>query len=105
IVVWDATTGREKRRLSVHMPPYGMGVSFSQDGYTLAMAENSAEGDEAKISLWDLRSGKKTRMVSLPKGDSGKTHFNDICFAPDGKSLAISRGKEGKAMILDLASG
>jgi RNA polymerase sigma factor (sigma-70 family) len=108
ILAWDAATGKETYRLIAPMPSYGMGVAFSRDGNTLAMPEYFPDEMETKVSLWDLRSGTKTRTLALPKApkaEGDKIHFNDLCFSPDGKSLAASRTNEGKAIVLDLTSG
>ncbi|HEV3142895.1 MAG TPA: sigma-70 family RNA polymerase sigma factor, partial [Gemmataceae bacterium] len=68
VLIWDATTGKERFRLPVLMPHWSRGMDVSPDATTLAVSETVPEDDEIKITLWDINSGKKTRILSLPGG-------------------------------------
>ena len=104
VVLWDAATGKELRRVPVRMSNYGVGMDVSADGTTLAIA-NGPEDDETRIDLWDLRSGKKTRSIALPNGEGQAEVIREVCFSPDGSSIALTAHNSGKAMVFDLVSG
>jgi WD40 repeat protein len=108
IIVWDATTGKELHRLPVRISlRIGAGLDVSPNGTTLATVE--LRGSEAtEISLWDLQSGKKTRTLSLPPPKDAELADRGgpmVRFAPNGKSLAITRGGAGTFHLLDLETG
>lgn len=68
VIIWDAATGKERQRLPIRIGRLGSGggLDISPDGNMLALAESFRPEDSAQISLWDLRSGKKTRMIPVP---------------------------------------
>lgn len=78
IVVWDAETGKEDRRLN-HPRGEVTSLAFAPDGKTLAT--NTA--GERCICLWDLQTGREH-----PASAAG--HHSSVAFlrfAPDGRSL------------------
>ncbi len=88
-ILWDATTGRELRRLTL---PETWGPEFSPDGRTLV-----AEGD-ADVVIYEMASGGKVRdRVGLPqspelgKHDEGRRDFR---FSRDGRTLLVLRERD-----------
>lgn len=69
VIVWDAATGRERRRLEG-----GSIVAFSPDSRFIA----SAAGE---VRLWEVASGK----LLLAIADEGD--ITDLVFSPDGKRI------------------
>src|SRR5205823_15120824 len=68
ILTWDAATGKQRHRLRGSGYPT-VQMAVSPDGTTVATDETMPGDKEAKLSLWDLNDGKKTRTLSLPRGD------------------------------------
>jgi RNA polymerase sigma factor (sigma-70 family) len=115
VMVWNAKTGKERLRIPRPLwyghPGMSDGMAITPDGNTLALPDYSGkfnlavDEDETKIGLWDLRSGKKVRSLALP-GDMGKLgQLNCIAYSSDGKFLAASYTKDGKAVLFDLDTG
>jgi WD40 repeat protein len=107
--IWDPATGKERLRIPVPQQ-IGLfetvGLCVSPDGITLAICEPHWVNGlvKSKVSLWDLRNGKLMRVLPLPKGEERKVGIIKMCFAPDGKSLAMSHIDGGKAFLFDLKS-
>jgi WD40 repeat protein len=105
ICLFDASTGKELRRLAGHLartfnPPVdretsfdllvgsmGKGavtsVAFSPDGKTLAPASR-----DGRIALWDAATGKELGQFQVPEGGL----CSPLAFAPDGKGLVSAAG-------------
>ncbi|MEG4007718.1 WD40 repeat domain-containing protein [Microcoleus sp. Pol11C1] len=69
---------------------YGLG-GFSSDGQTLVMNGTS------QIIMWDWRRNKKeisTLTEAKTGAKTGAKRWTSIAFSPDGKSVALRRGKE-----------
>lgn len=135
IVVWDAATGKEVRRLQdksdagvmeimaqaqegqmvasgrsaggvirlldtktgkvLHELPghrHGAIPAFSPDGKVLATSSQ-----EDPVRFWDVATGKQTGSLN-GKVDAPAS----LCFAPDGKTLAIGTFKSRKVVLWDL---
>jgi WD40 repeat protein len=105
VFVWDAATGRELQRLPVLMPYGSSALAIAPDGFTLAVAEYSPEGDEARVGRWDLRTGQKAGTLTLPLGEGPLAQIDRLSFALDGQSLALSCTNKGKALVFDVPSG
>lgn len=76
LVLWDVATGEMLQQLRGHTSGVNA-VVFSPDSTLLASG-----GDDGTIRLWDLATGKESRL-----GDrQGK--ITALAFAPDGRSLA-----------------
>ncbi len=106
IVLCDAATGKELSRLEA---PSSSAV-FSADGKKLAVAQ------DAKLSLWDLTSGKELHTCGDRENGpdlAGRT----LAFSPDGKLVAaimeipiqiaenVFDGREQKICFWDFATG
>ncbi len=83
--LWDATTGKELRRL-----PFGDGgirsIAYAADGKTIAVGGDG--GKTLAVKLVDPATGKEVRAIPFPDATSVKS----VAFAPDGKTLAASGG-------------
>ena len=104
VILWNAETGQERKRLPMRMATQEQGMALSPDGISLAIADQHPDDLTPKIVFWNLQKGTISKTLSLPEGDSRfaqEVFF--LCFSPDGKSLACNN--EGKAVVFDLASG
>jgi WD40 repeat protein len=82
IVLWDATTGREIRRIKGEN--VGDFLAFSPDGKTLASARNWQPGKEGgTVYLWNVATGKQTGQLT---GNANLVRC--VAFSPDGKRVA-----------------
>jgi RNA polymerase sigma factor (sigma-70 family) len=100
VLLWDATTGREVRRLQGHQAEIEV-LTVSPDGKTLATG-----GRDGTVRLWDLATGRERsqfpRKLALrpdvqhhpmlpPVKQRGVL---SLAFSPDGKLLALAVGGE-----------
>jgi RNA polymerase sigma factor (sigma-70 family) len=92
--LWDASTGKELRRIRAHGDRPG--IAFSPDGRLLATVKDGWEGT---IRLWDVASGKELRRLH---GQASAVF--SLAFAPDGKTLAAA-GMGNMVRLWDVASG
>jgi RNA polymerase sigma factor (sigma-70 family) len=79
IVVWDAVTGKELRRLTFQRTFIVHHLAFSPDSKTLALNAGS------RLSFWDLETGKER---PLPGGD--QRYLTAVAVAPDGRRAAVT---------------
>jgi WD40 repeat protein len=95
-ILYEATTGKELRRLPVSPHgKWGNALWFSPDGKRLVVAGNK------EISFWDVASGKLER--SQPLDDRARGTLS-VCISPNGKLMA--RACEGdQAFLIDVATG
>ena len=89
VVVWDAASGREVRRL----PRGARAVAFSPDGQRLVTS-----GYKVAL-LWDVATGK-----SLFGYEGHADSVHGVAFSPDGKWLATC-GKDKTARLWEAATG
>src|SRR5262249_30798978 len=75
VVLWDAETGKETRRIPVRGRP-----RFSPDGKVLGV------GDNWTITLWDVDTGKKLG----PHLHGHDCVVQSVQFRPDGKTLVAT---------------
>jgi WD40 repeat protein len=92
ILIWDAASGNELRRISGQRGGGG-NVLFSPDGRVLAsMNQNQA------VQLWDPATGKELKAIGMPNGVAS------VAFSPDGKTLATA-SYSGPIHLWDVATG
>ncbi len=92
VILWDVTTGREVRRLSMGRAFRAFMLTFSPDGRRLAA------GGPVEARIWDVPGGREWRTLSGPR-----EHFYTAAFSPDGRALATG-GDDGSLHLWELAS-
>jgi WD40 repeat protein len=98
--VWNAGTGAEIRRLAPESGRSIGGFALSRDGRQVATVEG---GDV--IGLWDLESGRRTRMLSVTVAEVPRsTKWALAAFSPDGRCLAVG-ASDGSVRLVEVASG
>jgi len=92
IRLWDVASGDTR----LVLPKSGLvtNLAFSPDGKSLA-----AVGQDARITLWDSRSGSITQVINSHQSD-----VNAIAFSPDSKTLAIG-GQDAQIDLWNKATG
>jgi len=88
--IWDVARRSRIRTLEAS----GYAVAFSPDGRMLATA-----GDEPRVQIWDVESGKLIREFEQNVGG-----VQTLEFSSDGKTLAVS-GFDPVASLWDVATG
>jgi len=79
IRLWDAASGKERRRLGGHKGRV-LCLALSPDGKTLASGS-----DDNTIGLWAVAAGRPLRLL---KGSHGWVWVKALAFSPDGQWLA-----------------
>jgi WD40 repeat protein len=84
IQIWSVPEGRLLKRWAAKVPErMSLGSqAYAPDGRTLA----SISGDNDKVWLWDVASGKVRTLNLIPAGNLG----SGVAFSPDGKTLAVA---------------
>ncbi len=98
ILEWDSDSGRLIRRLPGAVQHAGL-VALSLDGKVMASSQHGSD-----LHLWDTRTGKEVRKLSLPLKDRS-TAFSGVNFSPDGKRLAVLGPMGRSAWLLDASTG
>ncbi len=97
VTFWDPATGKQHSQVKVGEMS---DLAFAPNLRALAVLGN----DRRTIGLWDAATGKKQRVLALPRGGVGTP-----AFSPDGKALAagIYRGTAipGELWLWDAATG
>ncbi len=93
IILWDAATGKELRRLEEE-PGIRGGFVFSPDGKQLAWAKEGSW-----VGLWDVATGKQLRRLKSRQRFAGGC----VAFSSDGKTLANSHGQA--VVLYDVRTG
>jgi WD40 repeat protein len=91
VILWDAATGKELRRLAGRADVTA--VAFSKAGKTLASGSS-----DKKVRLWDAAGGKPLRVLEHDRA------VRAVAFAPGGKLLA-SAGDDGFVWLWDVDTG
>jgi RNA polymerase sigma factor (sigma-70 family) len=97
VILWDAATGRELRRVNNELPNPKRCPIFSPDGKRMA----TTTWGERQVRFWDVATGKELRPLKIgaPLAFSVRTTFS-----ADGKILAVP--DESKVIhLMDVASG
>jgi WD40 repeat protein len=92
IIVYDALTGREIRKMAGHADKV-TAVAYSPDGKRLV----SGSADKT-VQMWDVPTGKVLWKFT------GNDAVKSIAFSPDGKTVTVLEG-EKKTRNLDTATG
>jgi WD40 repeat protein len=109
IVLRDLRTGRDL--LTLPQPDYLRFLcAVSPDGRTLVTATAPATQTEKEtrwgpptLRFWELASGKERMTITMPQG-GWSFRFQELAFAPDGRTLATSRG-DRTLQLWDVVSG
>lgn len=94
VIIYDATTLAELRRMPTKLASGAEALAFSPDGKTLAVA-----GYDQIIKLLDTTTGAELQLF---KGHTDK--INALSFSPDGESLA-SASEDNTVRVWSVASG
>jgi RNA polymerase sigma factor (sigma-70 family) len=99
ITVWDATTGRELRKIVPEKLHQIIMISLSADGRLIAgtVEHRDGIGKEFPVVIWDRMTGAKLKEI-------GKAKHAFPVFAPDGKVLAVI-DYDGHVALWDVDSG
>ncbi|MBI4563537.1 MAG: hypothetical protein HY716_02450 [Planctomycetes bacterium] len=90
IVIWNARTWNEFRRLEGHTGGSSF-VSFSKDGRYLA-----STGTDGSVKLWETATGREA--ATLCESDAQQARLK---FSADGRSLVVF-GNRGKILVFGL---
>ena len=82
VSLWDISTGKKVSSLSDDVNPDF--VVFSPDGRILAWDDYEEDGNNKRIILWDLETGKELQVLHMGSGGASCADFS-----PDGTLLAI----------------
>jgi WD40 repeat protein len=114
IVLWDAATAKEIRRIEIPLEnkirarKAGVdAVAFSPDGKLLASLE---DGEVHRIRLWDVDPvngypGKELRSVKARLHGGSGIYPASLSFSPDGKLLTSTAGDWKGHALWDVATG
>jgi Tol biopolymer transport system component len=80
--------GGMQRMVAQMAPPFCLGLSWSPDGKSLAIADRSSPQGVSGIFLLSIASGEKRKMTSPPDGYVGDCFPK---FSPDGRAVAFIR--------------
>jgi RNA polymerase sigma factor (sigma-70 family) len=107
IVLADATTGKELRRLEGHAP-WPFGAAFAPDGRTLI-----TWGADARVCVWDVATGQRLREISYVEIPDPKRPVPPAirvgamfvaAVSPDASLIALG-SSNGRVVIHELATG
>jgi WD40 repeat protein len=102
IGLFDAESGVEVRTI----PATDIGhsqLAFSSDSKFLAGGGSSEE--QVHVNIWNVDSGERLHHWDWSKGNDPHSTVEGLSFSPNGKHLAASVFRQGKAGIWDLSTG
>ena len=76
-----------------------VGITFSPDGTTLAVENPGERYFDAKVVLWDIRSGQRKAVLPIARS----CYFSGVSFSPDGTIIA-SGGNGGVLLLWDVGT-
>jgi RNA polymerase sigma factor (sigma-70 family) len=90
LVFWEATTGKELRRIKVPQTDILYTFVLSPDGNTIA----TVCSEYPNVRVWDVGSGKPVHQITHKVLRTEKIAENpaSVVFTPDSKMLAVSKG-------------
>ncbi len=94
IRLWNVTSGKPVKMLTIGGVDAVSSVSWSADGQTLAMGNL-----ESTIQLWDIATSEPLKVLTV-QADAVST----LCWSPDGQTLA-SASQDGTIQLWDVATG
>jgi hypothetical protein len=97
VVLSDAATGKFRRRLDMD-DVWCACLGFSPDGKILGGGSSLTGGDQDRICLWEVATGKEILRLD------GLSGVECIAFSPDGKTLA-SAGWDKVIRLWDVKTG
>ncbi|HUQ79504.1 MAG TPA: WD40 repeat domain-containing protein, partial [Gemmatimonadaceae bacterium] len=89
VVLWDATTGAERRRLRGHTSP-AVSIAFSADGSVLATSDGNTH-----VIAWDVSTGQAIRRITSDAKDDAQ-----LVISRDNSTLAIAQPLANEALAL-----
>ncbi|MHB1423723.1 MAG: sigma-70 family RNA polymerase sigma factor [Gemmataceae bacterium] len=99
-LIWEATTGRELRRLA---DPSPLGLNHPNDMRFLALSNDesllAAANSDGILAVWDAATGKEKRIL---KGHD--RYVWNLVFTPDSRKLLCSCG-DGFVRVWDMENG
>ena len=96
--VWDIGRDKELSAMTVGQARLVTKLAFSDDNSQLAGIVWQANNNFSQVRMWDVATGKRTRLY-----DHDAAPIGDIAFAHDGRFLA-SAGADGTIRIWETAS-
>jgi WD40 repeat protein len=105
--VWDAVHDPQSRIFSDHASGLREGL-YSPKGRWLAILSGWASSEQAAVHIYDAKTGKPERVISLKSPVSGWLPAYSMAFHPEDKLIATGAGglmNHGEVVVCDPATG
>ncbi|MGH7225396.1 MAG: WD40 repeat domain-containing protein, partial [Gemmataceae bacterium] len=99
VLLWNLNTGREKPGFALPGDIFVNQMTFSPDSSLLAIAGSKGNLVPGEVSVWDVTSGQRWRLL-----DSPNKSVLRVAFSSDGRMLASGHA-DGTLFLWELASG